>query len=333
MGGGEAPIVFLNYAIDPKRRSRQLAALAADLGSTTYRLTDALAPADGPRVRILVNKTRELSAEAISGFPNLRGICLQTTEDWMLTFDRRSSALEVRMPDIDCGTEVAEVAVMLMLVGLKRLGERPRWHAFRSPTRFLRQLVPPTATEATGGHNWASARTWTAYRKRIGIVGYGLIGREIHRRIEAFGAEVLYHHRRRFSPGVEQRLGMSYRELPEMFRECDVIFVQLPLTEKTRGLVGAAELAEAKSNLVLVNCGRAAVVNKQAVARALRERRIGFYGADVFWREPMPLWDRFRFLSNALVTPHFSQSIADAPSHERAVARALAQLVGDVDGR
>ena len=113
---------------------------------------------------------------------------------------------------IDCGTEVAEVAIMLMLVGLKRLGERPRWHALRSPTRFLRQLVPPTATEVRGGHNWASARPWTAYRKRIGIVGYGLIGREIHRRVEAFGAEVLYHHRRRFSPSVEQRLGMSYRE-------------------------------------------------------------------------------------------------------------------------
>jgi len=332
LAGGDGPIIFLNYAVDPNRRSRHMAALACDLGGAAYVFADALAPDDAPRVRILVNKTRELSDGTLTGFPNLRGICLQTTEDWMLTFDRASAPIRVGATDVDRGTDVAEVALMLMLVGLK-LAERPRWHSLRSPGRLYRRLFPSAATETAGGHNWTAARTRSAYRKRVGIVGYGLIGREIHRRVEAFGAEVLYHHRRRFSDVVERRLRMTYRDLPELFRECDVIFVQLPLTEKTRALVGEPELALAKPHLVLVNCGRAAVVDKPALERALGERRIGFYGADVFWREPMPLWDRFRFLSNVFVTPHLSESVTDAPSHERAVARALGALVGDLNGR
>ena len=249
----------------------------------------------------------------------------------MATFDRDKSSIKIQAADTDRGTDVAEVATLLMLIGLKRLTERSRWHALRSPKRFYRQLMAPLASETIGGHNWTGASTLTAYRKRVGIVGYGLIGHQIHRRLEAFGAQVFYHHTRRFSHIIEERLGMQFLELPAMFRQCDIIFVQLPLTSTTQGLIGSPELTLAKSNLVLVNCGRAAVINKRALFQALKKKRVAFYGADVFWREPMPLWDRFRFMRNVYVTPHFSESEAGRVPHDRHVARALRTLVRAID--
>jgi len=329
--GREPPVVLLNYHIDPHRRTRHFAAIAAELGESTYALVDASSPSDRSRVRILVNKTREVSAEMLAQFPRLKGICLNTTQDWMLSFDRTAFPLKVRGVETDRGTDVAEVAILLMLLGLKRLHELPRWHALRSASRMLRQLAPPRATETVGGHNWASARTLTVYRKRVGIIGYGLIGREIHRRLEGFGATVLYHATTRFSPAIEHRLRIEHREIPALFEECDVIFVQVPLTAATRGLIAQRELARAKPTLVLVNCGRAAVIDKPALASALRDRCIGFYGADVFWREPMPLWDGFRFLRNVRITPHFSESVLERSDHDRNVARALATLAREID--
>ena len=327
----DPPLIFLNYFVDPKRRSRHYQALLTDLGSTNYVLTDRRSTADAPRVRIIINKTRELSTEVRGDFPHLAGICLHTTDNWMATFDRDKSSIQIQAADTDRGTDVAEVATLLMLIGLKRLTERSRWHALRSPKRFYRQLIAPLASETIGGHNWTGASTLTAYRKRVGIVGYGLIGHQIHRRLEAFGAQVFYHHTRRFSHIIEERLGMQFLELPSMFRQCDIIFVQLPLTSTTQGLIGSPELTLAKSNLVLVNCGRAAVINKRALFQALKKKRVAFYGADVFWREPMPLWDRFRFMRNVYVTPHFSESEAGRVPHDRHVARALRILVRAID--
>lgn len=324
-------IVFLNYFVDPKRRSRHYRDLLANLDPTKYVFTDTLSAGDEPRVRIIVNKTRELSANTLATFPHLAGICLNTTDQWMLSFDENTSPITVQTVDTDRGTDVAEVAVLLMLTGLKTLAAGARWHAFRSPTRFYRQLVAPTANETVGAHNWTGTSTLTAYRKKVGIIGYGLIGHQIHRRIKAFGADVFYNHPQRFSATIEQRLKIQFLDRKQLFQECDIIFVQLPLTATTEDLITNDELALARPHLVLINCGRAAVINKAAVSRALRTKCIAFYGADVFWREPMPLWDPFRLMQNVCITPHVSESVTGSIPHDRHVAEALGHLVRTID--
>ena len=107
--------------------------------------------------------------------------------------------------------------------------------------------------------------------------------------------------------------------------------MQLPLTATTADLITTKELAVAQSHLVLINCGRAAVINKAALSTALRSQQIAFYGADVFWREPMPLWDRFRVMRNVCITPHLSESVTDRIPHDRVVAEALEQLIRSLD--
>ena len=327
----EPSLIFLNYFVDPKRRNRHYRDLLTHLDPTKYVITDALSAGDEPRVRILVNKTREVSANTLKAFPHLKGICLNTTDRWMLTFDDKDSDITVQAVDTDRGTDVAEVALLLMLTGLKRLTRSSRWHAFRSPTRFYRQLAAPIASETVGAHNWTGTSTLTAHRKKVGILGYGLIGHQIQRRLKAFGADVFYNHSTRFSALIEKRLDIQFLDREQLFQDCDIIFVQLPLTTATEDLITHKELAIAQPHLVLINCGRAAVINKTALSHALRAQQIAFYGADVFWREPMPLWDQFRVMRNVCITPHLSESVTDRIPHDRHIAEALDQLVRTID--
>src|SRR6516164_1049646 len=100
----EPPVVLLNYYIDPGRRARHFAAITSEVGLCT--VVDGPSPSDESRVQVIVNKTREISAELLARFPQLKGICLNTTEDWMLSFDRSAWSLKVCRVESDRGTDV-----------------------------------------------------------------------------------------------------------------------------------------------------------------------------------------------------------------------------------
>src|SRR5262249_22638598 len=148
--------------------------------------------------------------EDLRRFPNLRGIVLWGTEDWMLSFDEAAWPLRVMPLDVDRGGEVAEHALALLLAGLKGLHRRRPWRDVVSARRLYRALSGGRATESAGAHNWTDARTGTLVGKKVGIIGYGLIGRQIHRRLQGFSCQVGYYQRKRYSSRVEERLGLSY---------------------------------------------------------------------------------------------------------------------------
>ena len=299
--------VLLNYHEFPKRLPRAAQAVG-ELGFAL--LTDDVPAELAGQVTVIVNKTREIGERELRRFPALRGILVAGTEDWMVSFERRGSAVRVATMETDRGVDVAEHAVALMLVGLKRLHRLPRLDR-RAPLRALRRVFfPRPATETTGAQNWAGVVTEAAYGKRVGILGYGLIGREIHKRLAGFGTTVHYHCSTPYSHAIEEHISATYLPLAEMVHGCDIVFVQLPLTERTSGLIGADVLSDCKPGLMLVNCGRAGVIDPDALYTALRTGRVAYYGADVFWREPRPLLDRFRWLRSCYVTPHMAGSLA-----------------------
>lgn len=279
---------------------------------------------DPAAVSWLINKTRYVDDAFAGGFSNLRGIVVLAPEAWMVKLE---SAAHVRVETIDQsrGYEVAEHAMALLLAGLKRLPNVSINR--RKPSSALRTVfTAPLANEARGAHNWSHAVTDTIYRRNVGIVGYGLIGREIHKRLAGFEPRVFYHHRNRYPQAIEHALAMTYLPLDELFATCDAIFVQLPLTEATDGLISAEILARARNNLVLVNCGRAGVIAEDALYDALRRNEMACYAADVFWREPIPYVDRFRRLDNCIFTPHMAESLPDR-RHDL-LDRALAKIAG-----
>jgi lactate dehydrogenase-like 2-hydroxyacid dehydrogenase len=293
-------LVYANFATDPARWP----SLRGKFASAGLEVTDQWNDRVRREAKFLLNKTRYVGPALATQFRSLRAIVILGREDWMVDVPLPTLTI-----DADRGYEVAEHAIALMLTGLKRLHRLKRWRYRLAPRSVYGWFLSREAGEAVGAHNWTRIETSTLYGAKVGIIGYGQIGRQIHRRLAGFDAEVFYHLPHKFPDHIERRIGTRYLPLDEMLQRCDVVFVQTPLTETTRGLVSRDALRACRRGLILINCGRAAVIDPTALGEAISDGRIGFYGADVFWREPMPFWTRFRFSGACVITPHMAESL------------------------
>lgn len=135
--------------------------------------------------------------------------------------------------------------------------------------------------------------------KSIGIVGLGRVGRRTAALAAAFGMRVLGCSRSGLPvPGVQ------LRDLDSLCRECDVISLHVPLNESTRHLIDADRLRLMKRDALLINTSRGAVVDQEALIRALESGQIGGACLDVFEEEPLPDESPLRDLDNVILTPH-----------------------------
>jgi phosphoglycerate dehydrogenase-like enzyme len=156
----------------------------------------------------------------------------------------------------------------------------------------------------------------------LGLLGYGRIARRLAEKARALGMEVIAH-----DPYVQE--ANATRE--QLFRESDYVSVHVPLTEETRGSVGAAELALMKPGAILVNTSRGGIVDGTALAAALREGRLGGAGLDVFEEQPLPAGHPLRSCETAVLTPHTAAYTEEALAEvrKRPLADALRVLRGD----
>jgi phosphoglycerate dehydrogenase-like enzyme len=154
--------------------------------------------------------------------------------------------------------------------------------------------------------------------KQLGIVGYGAIGREVARIARGLDMNVVAH-----DPLLEEA-DVDLVPLDELYAASDAVSLHLPLTDETRGLVGARELAAMKPTAFLINTARGGLVDESALADALRSGRLAGAALDGFEVEPLgdsPL----RELDNVVFSPH-----AGASTHEavlRTAAHAVDQLL------
>ena len=151
--------------------------------------------------------------------------------------------------------------------------------------------------------------------KTIGIVGLGRVGQRVAALCGAFGMRVLGCGGRAGTiPGVEPR------ELDALCRESDVVSLHVPLSESTRHLIDAGMLARMKPEALLINTSRGAVVDEEALIRALRRGEIGGACLDVFEEEPLPVGSPLRDLPNVILTPH-TAGLPDGPGfHQKRYA-------------
>lgn len=152
------------------------------------------------------------------------------------------------------------------------------------------------------------------YGKTWGILGMGRIGKEVAIRVLAFGARVIYYDVVR-REDVE-KLGVEYRPFNRLLAESDVLSIHVPLTEKTRGMIGERELRMMKPTAVLINVSRGEITDEEALAKAVREGWIAGVGVDVFSVEPPPpdhpLLQAAREGFNVIVTPHIAGATNEA---------------------
>ncbi len=163
-----------------------------------------------------------------------------------------------------------------------------------------------TSVRDQAAEQWNFRFTGELAGKTIGIVGMGAIGTETARRAAAFGMRIIGTRRR---PSSEDPGTWGHDQLPRLLAESDYVVLCMPLTDETRGLIGARELAMMKPTASIVNVARGPVIDQEALLRALDDGTIAAAALDVHDPEPLPaghpLWSR----ANVILTPHISGAV------------------------
>jgi phosphoglycerate dehydrogenase-like enzyme len=133
----------------------------------------------------------------------------------------------------------------------------------------------------------------------------------------------------RKTPEQEGELGVEYLELDELLRVSDIVSLHVYLSERSRGMIGERELGLMKPNAILINTARGAVVDEEALYRALRDRKIWGAGLDAWTQEPTSPDNPILQLDNVVCTPHMATATVDADRMKFQAAIANFQRVLD----
>ncbi len=145
------------------------------------------------------------------------------------------------------------------------------------------------------------------YGKTLGVVGFGRIGRAVARRATGFDMKVLYHNTTAVPPSVERKLKARKAPLRKLLRESDIVTLHVPLTGRTRHLIGPDQLRLMKPTAYLINTSRGPIVDEKELVRALRRGVIAGAGLDVYEREPS-LARGLSALPNVTLAPHIGSA-------------------------
>lgn len=182
-------------------------------------------------------------------------------------------------------------------------------------------LLMATARRIAEGDRLVRSGTWMGWdimqllghdvhHAKLGIVGFGRIGRGMARRARGFAMEVSYHDAQRVPAGVEQELSAKFVPFEQLLRESDFISVHVPLMPETHHLIDARALRMMKPTAILINTSRGPVIDEAALVAALRDGAIAGAGLDVYEHEPK-LTSGLAALPNVVLLPHIgSASIA-----------------------
>ena len=209
-------------------------------------------------------------------------------------------------------TGVADHVVALILA----LSRRLLWAARRTAEQaWVEGRDQPILTDQRKyTFNWVGLpESGALYRKVVGVVGLGAIGREVVKRLKPFGAKLIYTDLQRLDAGVEAGLGVRWRELDDLLRESDFVTLHLRFQEGeggNDGMFGRREFSLMKPAAYFINTSRGRVVDEDALVEALRSGQIAGAGLDVFRYEPLPAGHPLLELAgdNVILTPHVAGS-------------------------
>lgn len=153
--------------------------------------------------------------------------------------------------------------------------------------------------------------------KTLGIIGLGRIGTKVLERSVAFNMNVIYNSKTR-KIEAEEKYGIKFVELDDIFRLSDYISIHVPATRNTQGLVGKKELELMKKTSFLINTSRGSLINQKDLYEALRDKKIAGAALDVFEEEPISQDDLLLKLENVVLTPHIGSG-----THETRLAMAM----------
>ena len=253
-------------------------------GRTPDELAGDLADADG----LIVRSATKVTAALIAAAPRLRVIARAGTgvDNVDMAAASARGIVVMNAPGAN-SISVAELALGLIL----------------SLARHM-----PAADAAMKQGKWEKKRFLgeEIRNKTLGLAGLGRIGQEVARRAAAFGMRIIAHDPF-ISEQVAADLGVELVTLDELFARADYVSLHMPLNEKTRHMVNAERLANARKGIRIVNTARGDLIDETALADAIEAGQVGGAALDVFQKEPPPD-PRLQSLPQVVATPHIAAS-------------------------
>ena len=187
----------------------------------------------------------------------------------------------------------AELTIGLILDILRRISEGDRiirnkkWNVIFGAYDY-------TGTEVSG--------------KTIGIIGMGRIGREVAKKANGLGMNVIYHNRKPVSKSIERKLKAKYVSESVLYKKSDVISLHVPYNKDTHHLMNSKIFKKMKKTSFLINTSRGKIVNEKQLVTALKTKEIQGAGMDVYESEPVHRDSLLLKLENVVLAPHVGSS-------------------------
>ena len=282
---------YFNIALDAA--DWQKLADRLDVTAFSHPFTDEKAAASALADFEIICAMRERTAFPNSLFESLPKLKL------LLTSGMRNAAIDMEAAKargvVVCGTQYSRDPTAALTMGLileltRGIGrENARMHA---------------------GEPWQTFAGVEIEGRTLGVIGLGKLGSKVAGLAKAFGMNVIA-----WSPNLTaekcKEAGIGYATKEELFAKADIVTIHVVLSQRSRGLIGAADLARMKPTAYLVNTARGPIVDEAALLEALQQKRIAGAGIDVFSVEPLPAGHPFRKLDNLVLTPHLGYATED----------------------
>ena len=280
-----------------------VAALRNALPGGATVLTDAVGSGTIGQADYLVLRQESLDDEQLNALSSLRGV---------VTIDSGGATVSPQICDslgvwtevvLSPGpTSVAEHAVMMILALFKRL---PTAHRRLMDGVIVEGMAPFVTDQVNYSYNWVGLEIFEAVLgKTVGLVGVGQIGRVAAKLLVAFGVDVVYTKRNRFTAEEEQELGIRYLPFEGLLAESHCVSLHNRFTPETEKMMGAREFAMMPRGSFFVNTARGRLVDEDALMAALHSGHLAGAALDVFWWEPILPDSPLRNTPNLLMTPH-----------------------------
>jgi phosphoglycerate dehydrogenase-like enzyme len=274
----------------------------ADRGELLTRLRDS-------EVIVAMRERTPFPAEVLRGLPALR---------LLVTTGMRNAAIDIAAA-AECGVTVCGTTGTYAAVPENTMG---------MIIALTRNFVAEDAAMRAGG--WQHTIGPGLAGMTLGVVGLGRLGIPVARLAQAFEMRVVA-----WSPHMSDERASEHGARAvgkdELFAESDVVTIHMPLSDRSRGLIGAAELAAMKATGYLVNTSRGPIVDEAALVDALRAHRIAGAALDVYDTEPLPVDHPLRSLPNTLLLPHIGYVTTDC--YRRWFTEAVEDIVAWADGQ
>jgi D-3-phosphoglycerate dehydrogenase len=302
----DVPVVFADRFFMADESLAEISSLGGYVWAEARDHQDLAAKLNGSTaVRVIVSEYVSINAGVLEQAPGLKGVIAYGAGYDHIDVDflsrRGIQACNCRGENAQA---VAELTFGLLLCLLRRIHRADRWVREGEWPRAGRSLPP----WATGQELW---------RKTLGIIGLGQIGRRVAKIADGFQMKIYA-----YDPFVKPAFKVEAFPLREVLARADILTLHVPLTSKTEKMIDASSLAAVKPGAILVNTSRGRVIDEPALIQALKDGRIGGAALDVSAREPLPGEHTLTRMENVVLSPHMGAMTQEAGERlSSAVAR------------